>query len=353
MEVLTLEASAPDASLAEQLALEGFGPAAPATEPDLESYDFIVVGFSGGKDSVALVLHLLKMGVSPDRIELHHHEVDGREGGRLMEWPSTVAYCRAFAKAFGLRILFSWKEGGFEREMLRNNTPTAPTHFETVSNGVMVAGGTSGKLGTRRKFPQVSGDLRVRWCSAYLKVDCLDKILVNVPAYQGKRTLVLTGERAQESSNRANYAVFEPGRVNSNKRHIDHWRPVHKWTEQQVWDILREFGVQGHPAYRLGWGRLSCMACIFGSANQWATIRAFAPAVFERIAAYEREFGFTIQRKRSVVELADEGKPFPAAAANTQLFAEAMDPDWDGPIRVDPADWVMPAGAFGDSAGPS
>jgi hypothetical protein len=67
------------------------------------------------------VLHLLDLGVPRERIELWHHDVDGREGSRLMDWPVTRDYCRAFAAAFGLPIFFSWKVGGFEREMCRDN----------------------------------------------------------------------------------------------------------------------------------------------------------------------------------------------------------------------------------------
>jgi tRNA(Ile)-lysidine synthase TilS/MesJ len=97
------------------------------SSPDLNSYDVIVVAFSGGKDSIACVLHLLELGVPRERIELWHHDVDGREGSSLMDWPVTRDYCRAFAAAFGLPIFFSWKVGGFEREMCRDNARTAPT----------------------------------------------------------------------------------------------------------------------------------------------------------------------------------------------------------------------------------
>jgi hypothetical protein len=82
--------------------------------PDLLSYDHILVGFSGGKDSLACVLHLLDLGVPPDRIELWHHDIDGA-GQAYMDWGCTPAYCRAVAAALGLRILFSWREGGFLR----------------------------------------------------------------------------------------------------------------------------------------------------------------------------------------------------------------------------------------------
>ena len=42
--------------------------------PDLAAYDRILLAFSGGKDSLACLLHLLEAGVPASRIELHHHE---------------------------------------------------------------------------------------------------------------------------------------------------------------------------------------------------------------------------------------------------------------------------------------
>ncbi|GAV36867.1 hypothetical protein ROTAS13_04556 [Roseomonas sp. TAS13] len=118
-----------------------------------------------------------------------------------------------------------------------------------------------------------------------------------------------------------------------------------------MWDILARHGVVPAIPYRLGFGRLSCMTCIFGTPALWATIRLIARAWFERVAGYERQFGCTIQRARSVRDLADRGIPYPAALAQPGLVAEALAPRWTGPIRT--ADWRLPAGAFGEAAGPA
>lgn len=327
------------------------------SEPDLSSYDHIIVAFSGGKDSLACVLHLLELGVPAEKIELHHHLVDGGGGSSLMDWPVTEAYCAAVAQALEMPLLRSWRCGGFMREMNRDNQPTAPIMFERLDGAFCMVGG-NGPPGTRLRFPQVSADLSVRWCSAYLKIDVCDALIRNDDRFRGKRTLVVTGERAEESSARARYAVFEPHRSDLRagqryQRHVDAWRPVHGWPREQVWAIIQRHGIIPHPAYYIGWGRLSCMCCIFGSPDQWASIEAIAPRDFIRIAKYEKQFGTTIHRTQSVVERAAKGKPYPAIEANPDQVATCLDMAFYAPVRCDPAAWRMPAGAFGENTGPT
>ena len=322
---------------------------------DLTSYDRILVAFSGGKDSLACLLHLLDCGVPSDKIELHHHDVDG--GGRaFMDWRVTPAYCRAVAEALGIRLFFSYKEGGFEREMLRDQSRTAPMKWQSEDGEWKQIGGTGGKESTRRKFPQVSPDLSVRWCSAYLKIDVMSAMIRNEDRFLTGKTLVITGERAQESAARAKYNAFEPDRTDNRdgprvQRHVDRWRPVLYWSEAEVWAIIERHGIVPHPAYQLSWGRLSCMTCIFGSADQWATIRAIFPERFTAVADREGEFGVTIKRGMNLHQLADRGTVYPAALTNPDLVRLADAEEWEGEIITD--NWQLPAGAFGESTGPT
>ena len=54
---------------------------------DINDYDRIVLCMSGGKDSIACLLNLIDIGVDLSMVELWHHDVDGREGSTLMDWP--------------------------------------------------------------------------------------------------------------------------------------------------------------------------------------------------------------------------------------------------------------------------
>lgn len=323
-----------------------------------DQYEKIIVAFSGGKDSLACLLKLVDLGLT-EKVELWHHDVDGREGSTLMDWPCTRSYCQAIAKAFGVPIYFSWKKFGFEGEMLRANARTAPTCYEQPDpwGGVYVSevGGHGGKESTRMKFPQTSADLRVRWCSAYLKIDVCSKVFSS-GRFNGLKTLFISGERGEESKNRSKYKVFEKHKDDARKggktkRHIDHYRMVKDWTEKQVWDIIERHRVNPHPAYKMGWGRVSCAGCIFGNKNQWASLQRVNNDQFSQIVNYEEAFEFTINKGETLLALAGRGTPY--KAITPQLTKEALCHDWDTryPVLVD--QWKLPAGAYGESCGPT
>ena len=199
----------------------------PHQRPELGSYDHILVCMSG-KDSLASLLHIRDAGVDPHRIELHHHLVDGPDQP-FMDWPVSAPYLHALAAAFDVPLYNSWREGGLLREMLRDGDATAPVTFETPLGRGTVGG--AGKPGTRLRFPQVSADLSTRFCSPVTKIDVLAASIRNQDRFLGRRLLVVTGERAEESRARAGYAPFEPHRTDTRRgsrrrRHADHWRPV-------------------------------------------------------------------------------------------------------------------------------
>jgi 3'-phosphoadenosine 5'-phosphosulfate sulfotransferase (PAPS reductase)/FAD synthetase len=339
------------------------------TDPyQLHGYDKILVAFSGGKDSLACVLHLLELGVPREKIELHHHLVDGRgpwvdakgvlhEFEHFMDWPITEGYSNSVAEFLGIPIYYSWKTGGFKGEMLREDSLTLPICWEEPSGEITIVGGKRGKLATRMMFPQVSPDLSVRWCSAYLKIDVLARLIANSQRFWGKRILVVTGERGEESKARGCYQVHEPDRADNRdgldkrRRHVDHFRPIRDWMEDAVWAIIERWGIRAHPCYYLGWARCSCRFCIFGNANQFASGLHIDPNGFRALALHERIFGKTIKRGESITDCAARGMAY-EAAMDSDLAAIAMGTVYNLEIKMG-SDWFLPAGAYGESAGPS
>src|SRR5262245_28036291 len=122
---------------------------APACRPDtrqllpLSAYDLCIVSFSGGKDSLAVVLDLLERGVPRDRIQLWHQDVDGEAGvdEPFMDWPCTRDYVKAVGQALGIRTLFQFRQGGFLAEMLKEDARTRPVRFQRQDGTWAQAGG--------------------------------------------------------------------------------------------------------------------------------------------------------------------------------------------------------------------
>lgn len=322
-------------------------------EYDIHSYDRYILNFSGGKDSSATFLYLLDQGIPRDRVELWHQDIDGRER-TFFDWEVTPDYCRRFAEAFGVKIYFQWKEGGFYREMMRENALTAPNCYELPDGTLGRSGGTHGKPGTRLRFPQAAADLRTRWCSSYLKIDVCSAAIVHQPRFQGIRTLILSGERGEESPQRAKYAIWEPDRADLRNgripRHVDRHRPIRDWKESEVWAIIERYRVRAHPCYYMGWGRCSCKFCIFGNRNQFASAARISPALTREIISLEGQFGCTIKQSCDLGDLIASGTPYPHIT--DELTALATNYDYDRPIIL-PEDepWLLPAGAYGENCG--
>lgn len=327
----------------------------PSFIPNLKSYDRIIIANSYGKDSLASHLRLIELGVPPSQIEWWHHDVDDRDNsGGFICWPFEKDYGEQLAAHFGVKLYVSAKKGGFRGEMLRENSSTAGTWTQTPT-GIISMGGNSQSLNTRRKFPQVTASLQTRWCSAYTKIMVASAAITNQERFNNSRTLIITGERAQESPGRAKYIPFKPHTTDRRSgklhRHVDHWHAVHSWTEQDVWNIIQKHQITPAIPYMIGFSRFSCAGCIFGSADHYATLRLIMPDMFESLAQYEEDFGCTIKRNISLKQLASQGTPFRAAVENPDLCAMAASPKFTLPI-ISPS-WTLPAGAFKHSGGPS
>jgi hypothetical protein len=101
----------------------------------------ILVMFSGGKDSLALLLYVIEvmrsLGLDPsEHVEAWHQSVDGRPphlGGQTSEtrgsgsdyenakwdWPVTEDYCRAVCWHLRIPLYFGWREGGLQGMVLK------------------------------------------------------------------------------------------------------------------------------------------------------------------------------------------------------------------------------------------
>jgi hypothetical protein len=142
----------------------------------------------------------------------------------------------------------------------------------------------------------MAADLQSRWCSSYVKIDVAKKVFTTDPRFTHAKVLFLTGERRQESTNRSRYgSTVEYMDATQKGRVVHQWRAILNWFEQDVWEIMEKYNVRPHPAYHLGWSRVSCMPCIFGDWNQWASVKDIAPELLSKMARMEKEFAIAAE----------------------------------------------------------
>ncbi len=305
----------------------------------------ILVAFSGGKDSVVMALYLMDLGIPPERIELHHQEVDGK-GEQLFDWATTTQYCQAFADHFGFPIYFSYREGGIVREALKgvagHPNISGDYFFQTEPGGEFQRHKFGGQPKARGMWPSVAMDLSVRWCSAFVKIDVMGTMLRNTKRLQNKDIVVCTGERHLESELRETYTEINPyGQKLIKKRKTISWRPILTWSHQEVWDYMKKHNVQPHPAYMLGWGRCSCQTCIYGQKDAWASIMDLNPEKIARIAELEIQMNFTMYDNKTIYDKLENGSSW--VTDKSDYWKKQATENFDAPIVVE--NWTMPPGA--------
>ena len=342
----------------------------------LEEYDLVIILFSGGKDSLASYFKLLELGVPKEKIELWHHDIDGGHPTRKMDWPITQAYIRAFADAKNVKLRLSWRVNGFFGELYRVGA-SLPIEYEDngetmkcritkfQSESEQISNGTSQitmfdnqdqmkQYGYRLKFPAKSGDLSRRWCSSYLKISVADSVIFNLEQTRSDiKILIVSGERRGESVGRSKYNEMEIHRKNAvAKAHriVHQWRVVIDYSLRDVWEVLKRHKVTPHPCYTCGWGRCSCMCCIFSLPCHWAGIRELFPDIYEAFRQDEIRLNFTLDNKKTLDEYVSDaescvyrGDPKALNQLVTGQFSQT-DIYQDG-------EWKFPAGAFKGTAG--
>ncbi|RCW41612.1 hypothetical protein [Paenibacillus prosopidis] len=320
----------------------------------LNEYDTVILHLSGGADSMGCLFWLKKEGLDFSKLEIWHQAVDGKgeDYNEFWDWPVTEAYCEAVAEAFGVPIYYQWREGGLYGELMRENRLAGDVLYMDKGNIVRLET-KKGKHSTRKRFPAQSADLMRRWCSASGKSDPARRTLNNNPRYVGstfkpKKILFITGERRSEGGNRSNYLKAEKHSSTTRKRIVHHWRPVIDETKASMFELHREFGIMPHPVYYLGFGRVSCMGCVFSTAHQWAALQHIAGERVERFAQTEQLIGHTVDVKLTVVEKAAKGameKVLPLNDPNLPRWIEMALSRSFTTEDLFTKEWIMPIGA--------
>lgn len=267
--------------------------------PDLSSYDFIVINTSAGKDSQAMmdyVMGLAKQAGVVDRVIAVHCDL-----GRC-EWPGTKELAEEHCKHYGISLQVVRREKG----------------------DLLV------QVEQRGMWP----DSANRYCTSDQKRDQVAKVhtalatqrITELAANGEKRQIRILncmGLRAEESPARAKKPAFQNDkRLTNGKRQVDIWLPIHNWTTQQVWDVIKASGVPSHAAYSYGMPRLSCMFCIFASRDALMIAGSKNPELLAEYVKVEAEIGHTFRKGFKIAEIKealDRGEPVPLTAKSWEM----------------------------------
>lgn len=252
--------------------------------PLLGDYDLVLINSSAGKDSQAMLTELVRQadeqGVPRSNLLVVHADL-----GRV-EWAGTRDLAEQQATFYGLR-------------------------FEVVSRQL---GDLLHQIEARGMFPSSTA----RYCTSDQKTSQVAKLMTRlvdewrtgVRNPRPMRILNCLGIRAQESSARAKKQPFGPDRPASNgKRTVDRWLPIFDWSEDQVWQVIRESGVPYHPAYDAGMPRLSCVFCILAGRKELTLAARLNPDLAAEYAAVEQRIQHTFRADLSMAQIIADALP--------------------------------------------
>jgi 3'-phosphoadenosine 5'-phosphosulfate sulfotransferase (PAPS reductase)/FAD synthetase len=259
--------------------------------PVLDDYDVWLLNTSGGKDSEAMIAHVVELadaqGLDRDRFLAVHCDL-----GRV-EWAGTRELAEAQALAYGLRfVVVARGEDLLDHVITRHNTLRAKGDTTTPA------------------WPSSTA----RWCTSDHKTSQVAKLMTFLAAEHraaGKtgpiRILNCLGIRAAESSARAKKAPYGPDNAASNgRRTVTRWLPIFDWSTERVWDIIRRDGLPYHPAYDQGMSRLSCCFCVLASKKDLVIAARCNPGLAQEYIAVEDVTGHTFRADLSMRQIAAE-----------------------------------------------
>ena len=223
----------------------------------------IVINFSGGKDSTAMLAFLCEK-----YPEVKKHVIFADTG---WEHTDAEAWSRQIVGLFGLEL-----------QVVRNPNKT----FLSMSE-------------KRGKFPgmttrQCTSDLKRDPINAWIRRNVKDPLVVNC-----------MGLRSEESSGRAKKKkLCRNKRETNGKRTLWDWLPIKDWTEAEVLAYLEQKGIPIHPIYK-HLRRFSCRLCIYMSQHDVSQVAKHDPEAINIIERIEQKIGFTMFQKSSIREYAN------------------------------------------------
>lgn len=247
-----------------------------------------LVSVSGGKDSTAVYLRAIELGrpfraVFADTGNEHQAVYD-----YLAELPSLtggppIETVRAdFSRQLAQHRRYierEWPKQGIDPEVVAE----AAALHEPTGNPYLDLCISKGRFPSRM----------AQFCTGELKEIPITEQVV-LPMLKDSPVLQWIGVRADESANRAKQPKF-----NRHESGSYLWRPIFRWTVEDVWAQHRKHGIKPNPLYAMGMGRVGCMPCINCRKQELRNIADLFPEHIDRIERWERVVSAANKRRSS------------------------------------------------------
>lgn len=220
-----------------------------------------VINHSAGKDSQAMTAYLKQMGIPEAQMLIIHADLGE------VEWEGNLAH---IVNTIGnIPVITAVAKSGFFEMVERRGMFPSPANRQCTSD---------------LKRGPIEREIR-RYLAAHPEFDGL---IVNC-----------MGMRASESPARAKKETFKLSSRNSKAgREWYDWLPIHHFSEEDVFGLIRDVGQDPHWAYSAGMSRLSCCFCIMASASDLRIAARLNPSLYQKYVDLEQRLGHTLSMSR-------------------------------------------------------
>ncbi|MCA9396578.1 MAG: phosphoadenosine phosphosulfate reductase family protein [Candidatus Omnitrophica bacterium] len=247
-----------------------------------------IINVSGGKDSTACYLLALKKGIDfravfADTGNEHEYTYEFLEYLPKVTGGPVVEIVRAdFSKQIRKKretVRDKWKKDGVPKAQIKRALELLQPTGNPFLDMCLWKG----------RFPST----KARFCTEELKVFPLT-FQVFFPALKNGRVLSWQGVRAEESRSRSELPFW-----NKDDTGVYIWRPLLRWSAEQVFDLHRQMGVEPNKLYKLGFSRVGCMPCIMARKLDIRNMAMRFPEHVKRLREWEELVSKTSKRGQS------------------------------------------------------
>lgn len=213
-----------------------------------------VLSFSGGKDSTATLIYLIKeLGIVP----IVTFQDTGNESKDTYEYIQHVS--NLLKEWTGTEIITL--KGEYDFFALAEKKKRAPS-------------------------------MKARFCTEWLKIVPFLRWIEEQPF--ADNCTIITGIRAEESKARSKRKEHEPESTYGRPL----WNPLIKWTVKEVFEIHKKYNVDVNPLYKKGLKRVGCFPCVNAGRIELIAIERHYPERIKEIREWEKKTGLSYLPRR-------------------------------------------------------